>query len=410
METLYDIMGRKKPKVLIADDNSDDRRVLKYNLLMHECDVIEARDGQEGLELAGLHRPDIIISDGLMPNVDGFQFLKNIKVDEVLKSIPFIFYSAVYVGSKEEELSYSLGAEAFIFKPKDPNEFWEELCSILKKHRSKLEPEGTRPLVQEEVYLQKYSHIVVAKLEEKVKELTEEIAERKLAEERLRRSEENYRNAAQENERLYHNLEQLMVSTITSLAATIDAKSHWTRGHSERVTQYATMIAANLGLGERELEKVRLCGLLHDIGKIGTHEAVLDKCDRLVEAEIDEIKNHPARGAEILGPIRELRDIIPGILHHHEKYDGTGYPDGIKGEEIHLYARILCVADAFDAMTADRPYRPALGREFAVSELRRGSGTQFDPTLVDAFLRGVGEPEPAALYDCGGKGDGERNP
>lgn len=400
MDSLYEIMGQKKPKVLVADDNGDDRRLLKYNLLMHQCDVVEARDGQEGLDLAERQRPDIIISDGLMPGVDGFQFLKRIKTNEVLKTIPFIFYSAVYVGSKEEELSYSLGAEAFIFKPKDPKEFWEELCSILKKYRSKLESEAGRPPVQEEDYLKRYSHIVVAKLEEKVRELTEEIAERKLAEEKLRRSEENYRRAAQENEGLYRNLEQLMVSTITSLAATIDAKSHWTRGHSERVTRYATAIGASLGLSEKELEDIRLCGLLHDIGKIGMHEAVLDKRGRLVEHEIDEVRMHPLRGAEILGSIQELQEVIPGILQHHERFDGTGYPDGLKGEDIHLYARILCVADAFDAMTADRPYRPSLGREFALSELRRGSGTQFDPVVVDAFLKVVREPVAASPCGC----------
>jgi putative nucleotidyltransferase with HDIG domain len=411
MKSLHDITGQKKPKVLIADDNSDDRRVLKYNLLMHECDVVEARDGEEGLELAKRHKPDVIISDGLMPRVDGFQFLKNIKMNEALKSIPFIFYSAVYVGSKEEELSFSLGAEAFIFKPKDPAELWEELCSILIKHRAKLETEQAKPLVQEEDYLKKYSHIVVAKLEEKVSELTEEIAERKRTEEKLRRSEENYRKAAQENEMLYRNLEQLMVSTITSLAAAIDAKSHWTRGHSERVTKYATAIAANMGLEGKELENVRLSGLLHDIGKIGTHEAVLDKTGRLVENEIGEVRMHPVIGAEILSPIQELRDVIPGILQHHERFDGTGYPDGIRGEDIHLYARILGVADAFDAMTENRPYRSSIGREFAISELRRGSGTQFDPRVVEAFLKVVvEEAEPAAFYERGGKGEGERKP
>ncbi|MFI5295893.1 MAG: HD domain-containing phosphohydrolase [Thermodesulfovibrionales bacterium] len=192
---------------------------------------------------------------------------------------------------------------------------------------------------------------------------------------------------ALENAMLYEDLQQLLVGTITSLAAAIDAKSPWTNGHSERVTQYAVEIGKELGLKDHDLEMLRLSALLHDVGKIGTYDIVLDKPGKLTEEEFALVKKHPKKGAEILAPIKQLIDVIPGVLHHHERYDGKGYPDGLKEEDIPLQARILCVADSFDAMTADRPYRTASGKDYAISEVKRWSGTQFDPNVVAVFLR-----------------------
>jgi HD-GYP domain-containing protein (c-di-GMP phosphodiesterase class II) len=130
---------------------------------------------------------------------------------------------------------------------------------------------------------------------------------------------------------------------------------------------------------------------LHDIGKIGTFDTLLDKTSKLTDDELDLIKQHPDRGCEILSPIREFRDILPAVRHHHERWDGTGYPSGLKGEEIPLHARILCVADSFDTMTANRPYRPSIGLENAVQELRYCSGTQFAPEVVEVFMEVVKE-------------------
>ncbi|MCL5022482.1 MAG: PAS domain S-box protein [Nitrospirae bacterium] len=192
---------------------------------------------------------------------------------------------------------------------------------------------------------------------------------------------------ALENARLYEELQELLINTITSLASAIDAKSPWTKGHSERVTKYAVEIGREMGLGEEELERLKLSGLLHDIGKIGTYDLLLNKLEKFTAEEFALVRKHPGKGAEILAPIKQLSDVIPGILHHHERYDGKGYPAGIKGEKIPLFARILCAADSFDAMTADRPYRAAPGREYAISELKGCCGTQFDPRVVEAFLR-----------------------
>ncbi|HWR57572.1 MAG TPA: HD domain-containing phosphohydrolase [Thermodesulfovibrionales bacterium] len=192
---------------------------------------------------------------------------------------------------------------------------------------------------------------------------------------------------ALENARLYEDLEQLLVNVITSLASAIDAKSPWTRGHSERVTRFAMQIGREMGLTDKELETLKLAGLFHDVGKIGTYDMLLDKTGKFTDEELAIVREHPAKGAEILSPIRQLKEILPGVLHHHERVDGKGYPEGLKDEEIPLCARILCVADSFDAMTADRPYRPAPGREFAISELKRCAGTQFDAKVAEAFLK-----------------------
>lgn len=192
---------------------------------------------------------------------------------------------------------------------------------------------------------------------------------------------------ALENARLYKELEQLLISTITALASAIDAKSPWTKGHSERVTRYAIEIGKEMGLKDEELERLRLAGLLHDIGKIGIVDVLLDKTEKLTGEELEHIKKHPRMGVEILAPIKQLGDVIPAILHHHERYDGNGHPDGLKGEDIPLHARILCIADSYDSMTADRPYRNSPGKEYAISEFKRFLGTQFDPKVVKAFLK-----------------------
>ncbi len=198
---------------------------------------------------------------------------------------------------------------------------------------------------------------------------------------------------ALENTRLIADLEDILLSTVQALSSAIDAKSHWTRGHSARVTGYALKIGKELGLTEDETERLRLTGLLHDIGKIGISDELLDKPGALTDEEYGKIKGHCDRGAEIIAPIKQFRDIIPGIRHHHERWDGRGYPLCLKGEEIPLAARIISVADFFDSFTADRPYRKAQDRSLAIAELKRCSGTQFDPIVVNAFLEVLEWPD-----------------
>jgi len=192
---------------------------------------------------------------------------------------------------------------------------------------------------------------------------------------------------ALENTRLVSDLEKLFLGTVRTLSKTIDAKSPWTRGHSERVTEIAIRIARVMGLEKEELRDLELSGLLHDIGKIATYEGILDKAGRLTDKEYKQIQKHPVKGAEILSPLKQLKDIIPGVRYHHVWYNGQGYPDeGLSKKSLPLFARILAVADTIDAMSADRPYRKGRSIEDVTKELKRCSGTQFDPDVVSAFL------------------------
>lgn len=186
-------------------------------------------------------------------------------------------------------------------------------------------------------------------------------------------------------------VEDLLLNIIKVLSNALDAKSPWTKGHSERVSRYALMIAEQMGLDEKAKNLLQISALLHDIGKIGMYDYILNKPDKLLPHEFEIVKKHPLKGAEILSPIEHLSEVMKIIAHHHEHYDGTGYPDGLKGEEIPILSRILQVADAFDAMTSERPYRKIPGRQRAIEELNRCAGTQFDPVVVKAFITALTE-------------------
>lgn len=182
-------------------------------------------------------------------------------------------------------------------------------------------------------------------------------------------------------------LEQLDVGTLTALARAIDAKSTWTAGHSERVTNLAMKIANSMGLPARDLQIVHRGGLLHDIGKIGTPATILDKPGELEVEEIKIMREHVTIGVRILEPVPCFREILPIVAQHHEWFDGSGYPAGLAGENISLHARILTVADAYDAITSDRPYRKGIARQQAFEILTSKAGTQFDPIVINVFRR-----------------------
>ncbi|MBI4684999.1 MAG: HD domain-containing protein [Nitrospirae bacterium] len=214
-----------------------------------------------------------------------------------------------------------------------------------------------------------------------------DITELKEKEYLLEKSKDAFLNMLRDMHESYNNLKELFVALISAFVHALDAKSQWTKGHSENVTKYAVMIAKEMGMDTTEIDNLKVAALIHDIGKIGTYDYLLDKSDMLTDEEFKLIQMHPSTAVDILNDIKQLKDILPIIKHHHERYDGTGYPEALKGDEIPIGARILCVADSFDAMTADRPYRQSLGMEYAKSELKRCSGTQFDPEIVDTFLR-----------------------
>ena len=189
-----------------------------------------------------------------------------------------------------------------------------------------------------------------------------------------------------ENHRLYSDIHNIFLDYIKSIAAALDARDAYTHGHSRRVAEFSIGIGKELGLSEGELEFLELSATIHDIGKIGIGESVLNKPGKLTDEEFLIIKSHVVKGSKILEPMSRLRALMPGVRHHHEKYDGTGYPDGLKGDEIHLVARIISIADTYDAMTTSRVYRKGLPKEVAFKEIEKGAGTQFDPKLALAFV------------------------
>jgi HD-GYP domain-containing protein (c-di-GMP phosphodiesterase class II) len=184
--------------------------------------------------------------------------------------------------------------------------------------------------------------------------------------------------AAKENKELFF-------SSIRMLAAAIDAKDPYTRGHSERVKDYSMVIGREIGLNDAELERLEIVALLHDVGKIGIEDRILRKPTNLTPEEFEIMKAHPDKGANIMSQVAQLSDVIPGMRAHHENYDGSGYPQGLKGEDIPFFARLITVADTFDAMTTDRPYQKAFTLEFAVNRIRQMAGIKYDPKIVEAF-------------------------
>lgn len=214
---------------------------------------------------------------------------------------------------------------------------------------------------------------------------------------------EKLREAAERNRELF-------ISTIRAFAAAVDAKDPYTRGHSQRVADFSRTIARYLGRDEEFQEQVWIAGVLHDVGKIGVEDRILNKGGVLSSEEYEQMKRHTIIGAEILSPIQQLQEVIPAVRWHHEAWNGRGYPDGLAGEEIPLSARIVCVADSFDAMTTNRPYQRASSAEFTLDTIEKLTGSRFDAKIVTAFLRACEEgeivpEEPAPVVDVGAVGE-----
>jgi response regulator RpfG family c-di-GMP phosphodiesterase len=203
--------------------------------------------------------------------------------------------------------------------------------------------------------------------------------------------------ASIENARLYENLKKTFTQTIQGLARALEASDPYTRGHSDRVTSYSRLMAVGMDFPEREVELITNAALLHDIGKIGIRNDKLNKPGKLTPEEYEMFKLHPVLGRQILEPIRFLADLVPCVFYHHEQWDGSGYPEGLRGPSIPVGARLIAVADAYDAMTSDRAYRRALPHDIAVAELRRCAGTQFDAVLVGVFLIEISQYRQMAL-------------
>ncbi|MFA9452487.1 MAG: HD domain-containing phosphohydrolase [Candidatus Aminicenantaceae bacterium] len=322
--------------LLVIDDNTEVLKLMKM-LLGDEFDLLLTTSAEEGLTILKEKQPDLVLCDVMMPGMDGHTFARKVKSTEALKHIPIILVTA---RSGADMLSEGIeaGADDYISKPFDSVELKARIRSMLR-----------------------------------IRDVESELA---LAN----------RNLKMRTSDLVDQQHSLYLSTVKSLASAIDAKDEYTRHHSTRVTEFTLKIAKNMSFSENELEDLELAALLHDIGKIAVPESILNKPGKLTDDEFDKIKEHPGRGQEILMPVIELRDIGNIVRAHHEKYDGKGYPDGLKGKEIPLGARIMSIADSYDSITSERPYRNATSHRRALKEIINCSGTQFDPEVVEHFL------------------------
>ena len=360
-------------KILVADDNEDIRYLLERLLHSYGNKVITAANGAEALQQALEQLPEIIVSDILMPEMDGYQLCHACKQNDKLKDIPFVFYTATYTTKEDEKFALKLGADAFIRKPSEPDVFIRKLNEIFKKVKiGTLTYPKVAPL-KPSLYLTEYSKRVVAKLEEKMAELKMEITKRKKTEEELQRTAEMLRKSFNG-----------MIKTVGLMSKQRDL---YTAGHEIRVSLLSCAIAKEMGFSQDRIEGLRITGLLHDIGKAAIPMEILSKPSKLSKAEFDLVKEHSKIGYGILKAIEFPWPVAKIVFQHHERMDGSGYPEGLSGKNILLEARILGVADVVEAMNAHRPYRPALGIGKALEEISDKKGSLYDPGVVAVCLK-----------------------
>jgi putative two-component system response regulator len=329
--------------ILVVDDETLVNTILARYLSQAGYDCLTAQSGHEALEKLGERPSALALCDIRMPGMDGIELLRRIKQFD--DEIAVIMVSAVDNREVAVE-AMRAGAYDYVIKPFHLEEVLISVQRALENRRLVLERK-------------EYQRDLERRVEERTREL------------------------AQKNEEL----ERLFKSAIESIVLTLEAKDKYTEGHSRRVSVHATAIAEELGLSEEDIENVRRAALLHDIGKVGTKESILNKPGELTDEEGNHIRSHPETAVSILGPITPLHGVLDFIKHVHENYDGSGYPDRLKGDEIPLGARIIAVADVFDAMTSPRPYRAAMETDVVLEHIRNEAGRQFDPVVVEAFLR-----------------------
>lgn len=329
-------MAEKLESILIVDDEESVRQILHRKLMSRGYQCQEAGTGDEALNKIRSKPVALMILDIKMPGKSGIELLTEIKADH-----PDI---AVIMATALAEIDTAIhcmkqGAYDYITKPFNLEEVVINIERALEKRRLELENRDYQEHLKQRV------------------------------------------------EKQANKIRESFLNAITALAYALEAKDKYTSGHSQRVAEISVAIAREMGLSRQDINKIRLAGLIHDIGKIGVRESVLNKTGRLTDDEYQHIKKHPEIGEYILTPIVEDEQILKAVKHHHERYDGTGYPDGLSGEQIPIGAKILAVADAYDAITSERPYREAMSIQSACYEIECCKGSQFDPEVADTFLR-----------------------
>ncbi len=324
----------EKERILVVDDEPGIRSFMSRIVQTLNYDHLEASDGEEALQLYMKHGADLIISDVRMPNLDGLGLLEQVRM---MNPEQVVIMVTAFDDSDTVKKALKAGAYDYINKPLD----LDEVIYSIKRGMEKV-----RFLKK----LKDYQN----NLEKQVAKQTKQI-------------------------------KKVFAGALSALANALEAKDVYTQGHSKRVTALALEIARKMHLSPMQVEQIKLAGMFHDIGKIGIKDNILNKNGSLTPEEFAHIKKHPQIAVDIIGDLID-KEILDIVLYHHERYDGGGYPAGLKGENIPLGARILAVADSWDAMTSERPYREALPTAVAIEEIKKNAGTQFDPQIVDVFL------------------------
>lgn len=338
-----------RSKVMLVDDDPINIKAVT-SMLRDEFEIMAVSSGKQAFEVLLKEKPDLILLDVYMPEMDGHEVIKALKANPEYMDIPVIFLTSD-VEENTEIQGLNEGAIDFLRKPFRKDVAIQRIRRILELS-----------------YLQK-------NLQQEVEKQT------KVAENRR------------------ESVERLSWQMVQALASTIDAKDSYTNGHSTRVAQYSVMLAEKMGYTGEKLEQLQYAAMLHDIGKIGVPREIINKPSKLTDEEYAIIKTHPEIGENILKEISEIPDIAIGARWHHERYDGNGYPDGMKGWEIPELARIIGVADAYDAMTSKRSYRDVLPQEVVIGELKKGKATQFDPDIAQLMIELIHEDTDYVMHE-----------
>jgi len=486
-------------KVLMVDENSDSLYLLEKILKKSGYITIKAEDGVEALEKLNKNKVDAIISDVVMPRMDGFKLCSECKKDDRFKSIPFLIYTSDYRRKQDENFALRIGAEKFLVKPQEPANLLKILNETISENKKGESALSNKSNTKKELYQADRNRRMIKKLEDKVKCLNSEISKRKKTEDELYKKVreldclyslanltirhdvsleklfesaiENMRSGMQypelvccrvmfdekevktdnfrktkwkecrdikvkeekrgilevyylkkkpgsgkaifsrEEKRLVHGVSEVISINIErklsageleesyrkinrlfdcvtkTLTHIIEAKDPYTSGHQKKVAILATAIAEEMELDEETVESINTSALIHDIGNIQIPASILAKPGRLTDLEFKIIKAHPTIGYEMLKDIEFPYPVADIVLQHHERLDGSGYPKGLTEKDISLEARIIAVADAMEAMTSHRPYRPALGLDKAIEEINKGNGKEYDQKIVDISIK-----------------------
>ncbi len=349
-------------RVMVVDDMAYNRRSLRAIFLHAGYEVAAAADGQAALDLVRSEAPDLIITDILMPRLDGFQLCRALKGAPETVEIPVIFYTGSYTDPKDRELGLALGASAYLVKPLEPRELLEAIAKALGQTAPELRPRGDLGAEWADAYAGR----LAAKLQAKVGDLHDALVA----------------------------LEDAYTGTVAALNLALAEREGTSAMDAERPARLAQLFCERISPELAADPNVYRGFLLHDIGKLLLPDAVLKRKGPLLPNERGEVERHTSLAADILRNVPGLGRALDIVRHHPERWDGSGYPDGLRGDAIPLGARIFAIANTFEAITAGRPWRPGKTGTEAVEEIRRFAGSQFDPSLVEPFARLVASLTP----------------